>query len=171
MAETVKECAICEVSVKDVKKICLLHYCKLMKIKDIMNDVGKPLKTVRFIIANNCSSKCIIEDRTVKKKICVDNKCKKIAVSTIAADIKFPVQAVNDVISNCKTILPKCPGIDEKTKKDIRLFACVWKLSAAQIAKHVGHPEPEVQAVIDEFVSEENKNIHNFKSSRNACIF
>ncbi|XP_028392725.1 uncharacterized protein LOC114517257 [Dendronephthya gigantea] len=150
VAETVAECGICEVSSKNVKKICHLHYCKSAKIQDIMDDVEKPLKTVRYVIANSCSSKCIIEDQGVKKKICEDNKCKNIAASTIAAGISFPVQAVNDVISNCNTILPKCPGIDEITRGKIKTFVCDFGLSAAKIAFFLNLSVAEVQAVIDE---------------------
>ncbi|XP_028392724.1 uncharacterized protein LOC114517256 [Dendronephthya gigantea] len=150
VADAVKECGICEVSSKNVKKICHLHYCKSAKIQDIMDDVEKPLKTVRFIIANNCSSKCIVEDLNMKKRICEDNICKKRAASTIATEIAFPVQAVNDVISNCNTILPKCPGIDDKTKAQIKTFACDWGQPAASVASHLDLPVAEVQKVIDE---------------------
>ena len=149
----IETCPICEVDDKDVTDICHQYYCKSVNVTDIVEDVEKPQTTVEYVIANNCSSKCIITDADVKVDICEQSKCREISASTIAADVKYPEDAVNDVIANCDTIVPTCSEIDDDTKGDIYTLACVHGLSAFVIAGIVDYPSDAVQAVIDEFVS------------------
>ena len=150
--ETVIEsCPICEVDDNDVEDICHDYYCKSTNVTDIVEDVKKPKATVEYVIANNCSLKCIITNAEVKVDICEQSKCREISASTIADDVKYPLDAVNDVISDCDTIVPTCSDIDEDSKNDIELLGCPpTSLPAALIAGIVDYPVAAVQAYIDE---------------------
>lgn len=121
----IQDCPICEFDYKDVTEICRQHYCESVNITVIMDDVEKPRPTVEFVIANNCSSKCIIYEEDVKEKICEDNECKGLTSNAIADDVSYPEEAVSDVISNCNTILPTCPPIDDTTKGQICFLHCL----------------------------------------------
>lgn len=136
-------CPICDVKAKDVRKICHQHYCKSTNIANIMNDVEKPLPTVQFVIANNCSSKCIIYDGDVKKKICEESECNGLTSSAIAKNVKYPKQAVDDVIPNCRAILPTCPPLTTEKKSLVCFLHCLNNTNA-QIAKRVTLKESRV---------------------------
>jgi len=149
----IKSCPICEVDDKDVTDICHDYYCKSTNVTDIVEDVRKPEATIEYVMANNCSSKCIITDAEVKVEICEQSKCRGITASIIADDVRYPLQAVNDVILDCDTIVPTCSDIDDESKKKIKTMACVYGLSAGQIAPIVDYPVADVQAYIDILVS------------------
>ena len=155
METIIESCPICEVDDKDVTEICHDYYCKSTNVTDIVEDVGKPKATVEYVIANNCSLKCIITDAEDKLDICEQSKCRDINASTIADDVKYPLQAVNDVIANCDTIVPTCSDIDDDSKNDIKLMACTYGMNTAAIAGIVDYPVDAVQAYIDELVSTE----------------
>ena len=148
--EVVGNCSICAYDDSKAKEICDKYYCKSVNTTTIVSDVKLPLATVDHVIANDCQGKCVIDDEDLKKQICEDNKCKQKSASTIATDISYPEQALNDVISNCDTILPNCPGIDEATKAEVILFGCVYKVPASTIASTFGLAEEQVQAILDE---------------------
>ena len=159
METIIKSCPICEVDDKDVTDICHDYYCKSTNVTDIVVDVGKPTATVEYVIANNCSLKCTINDADVKVDICEQSKCREISADTIADDVRYPLQAVNDVIADCDTIVPTCSDIDDDSKDDIKLLGCPpTSLPASVIAGIVDYPAEAVQAYIDELVSTEKNH-------------
>ncbi|XP_028392729.1 uncharacterized protein LOC114517260 [Dendronephthya gigantea] len=145
----IEDCPICSFEYKDVTEICKQHYCDSVNTTVIMDEVELPRPTVEYVIANNCSSKCIIYDEDVKEEICEDSECKGITSSTIADDVSYPETAVNDVISNCDTILPTCPPIDSTTIGQICLLYCLL-VPTQTIAETVTVKDTRVEEVIED---------------------
>ena len=119
-----------------------------------MDDVEFPLTTVKYVINNNCSSKCIITDEDVKNDICEQSKCNGLASDDIAEDVEYPVEAVNDVIDDCNTILPQCEEIDQETIDKILFLHCNFNVPAVHIAGGaIQLSETKIEEIIAENVS------------------
>ena len=143
-------CPICSVDTADLKKICKLHYCDLDNATTIEKEVKKPLPTINYIIANNCSNKCIIDDADTKKLICDDYKCKGKTAAKIAKSLALPESSVSEVFPECSKYVSTCV-IGAIERGQIMSGRCFWMATAASMVAFglVSRPVQVVQNIID----------------------
>ncbi|CAB3984951.1 Hypothetical predicted protein [Paramuricea clavata] len=121
-----KTCPICSVTETKLKQICNFYSCEGQNASTIEKTVEKPLPTVEFIIANNCSG-CAIDDPALKKTICVRSQCRGHSAAKIANDVGYSESAVDGVFLECTTIVPSCldaiTGDDRKKVFDLDCYS------------------------------------------------
>lgn len=119
-----KTCPICSVTETKLKQICNLYSCEGQNASTIEKTVEKPLSTVEFVIANNCSG-CAIDDPALKKTICVKSQCRGHSAAKIATAVGYSESAVNGVLPECTTIVPSClDAITADDKKKVFDLDC-----------------------------------------------
>lgn len=123
----IKDCPYCSLSEAKVTKICNLHFCKGSNAITIEEEAEVPLKTVEFVLANNCTG-CKVIDPIQKKTICFDSKCRGHDAAKISSDVSLSEGAVKGVLKDCGTILPVC--VDAVTASD---KTRIYKLDCYQV--------------------------------------